>query len=870
MIQRVLLQSVEMWPIAVIGLALSALLVWKLYLPQTRMLAAPWRRTLLLLRFAGLAVLLVAVLKPVVVRPRSGSERGAVVFLIDSSASMGVIDAPRDGASLVAVARGIGLLPESAGAGVAPAESMALQRLASATGDAVFARTQLEYARLSARDITVAESRWQQARQTLESASTAAGGDAATGLLALARDSSLPGDDWIRRAVAASSQARDQLTRLQLQANQSVYDSDESVRTKCEIVNSMSRLELACRALAGQDGLLAKVGADAAVFGFAFAGRTTAIPLQTREGWVGEVRVRPDGAATSVTAALAAVRETFARQPLQAIVLMSDGRQTAGDLSIASAVAGLGAPVYVIDPTGTPGEDVSLSDVLVSSSVFAGEQVPVRAQVRLSGAQARPVRVTLTAGQQRLTRTVQVPSNAAAEVEFAVILNQAGVTDVCLEADALPGERVLANNSAARTIKVLPGKLRVTVVSGSARWDDQYIRNALSRAGWAELREHLVVSRDKPLPMSPREILAQQVIVLSDVSFQSLSADQWDAVNRVVGELGGSVIVIAGEQSAMAGLSTAALTSSLLPFHDPRAIAWRRWNGDAPQFRFAPAPHTDVLRLSDDPDESARRWSELPALFGHLPVTGMRAGVTALLVERDSEAPVLTRHHLGIGNCFFVGLDQTWRWRYRVGERDQDRFWLQLVRGAVEVPYAFESPQVAFDVDPVVIEPGKPVTLRARLRNDDGTPRTAREVVVEIHRDGNLAASHAMATPPGAPTGRYLATPVVADPGDYTVHLRVDGVSVGQALPLRVEHSSEAEMANLRSDPGRLARIASLTGGQVLPLERAAEVPSLIREVARRQPQVVEYPVWSSGFLYAFVVGCFGLEWALRKRFGLA
>jgi hypothetical protein len=83
-------------------------LIW-LYLPQVRALAQPWRLILPGLRAIALLVLVVAILRPVVVRPRSSGEAGAIVLLIDRSRSMSVRDTGRSPAQLVALAIRAGL-----------------------------------------------------------------------------------------------------------------------------------------------------------------------------------------------------------------------------------------------------------------------------------------------------------------------------------------------------------------------------------------------------------------------------------------------------------------------------------------------------------------------------------------------------------------------------------------------------------------------------------------------------------------------------------------------------------------------------------------------------------------------------------------
>src|SRR5262249_7410761 len=130
----------------------------------------------------------------------------------------------------------------------------------------------------------------------------------------------------------------------------------------------------------------------------------------------------------------------------------------------------------------------------------------------------------------------------------------------------------------------------------------------------------------------------------------------------------------------------------------------------------------ESLRLADDPAANRRRWAELPGLFRYCKLPPLKPSVRKLLVERATGDPLLTEQRVGLGRVFVVATDETWRWRYRTGERDHDRFWIQLARYASEEPYAAESGGLSLDADPVTTEPGATVHVRARLLDEKGAP----------------------------------------------------------------------------------------------------------------------------------------------------
>ena len=116
----------------------------------------------------------------------------------------------------------------------------------------------------------------------------------------------------------------------------------------------------------------------------------------------------------------------------------------------------------------------------------------------------------------------------------------------------------------------------------------------------------------------------------------------------------------------------------------------------------------------------------------------------------------------------------------------------------------------------------------------------------------------------GLPTGEYELR--LDPPEDPTAELPPDPVR----LALRVATSYEAEMADVSADPRLLRRVADATGGQFLPLDQLNTLPMRLSEIRQRQSRLVEYPLWDSPYLFAFVVACLSAEWSLRKKFALA
>src|SRR4051794_34844907 len=123
MFQHLLWHSPALIPIAIAAsLLIAGVVVW-MYWPQMRRLHGPWRWMLPSLRGVALVVLAISIVRPVIVRPRTAVERGAIVLLIDRSPSMSVVDNGRTPSQLVSLAEGLKMLPR----GIRPRSAIRLE-----------------------------------------------------------------------------------------------------------------------------------------------------------------------------------------------------------------------------------------------------------------------------------------------------------------------------------------------------------------------------------------------------------------------------------------------------------------------------------------------------------------------------------------------------------------------------------------------------------------------------------------------------------------------------------------------------------------------------------------------------------------------
>ncbi|HEV2292435.1 MAG TPA: hypothetical protein VGR35_01185 [Tepidisphaeraceae bacterium] len=872
---QIIWQAPRLLPLAIVIAVATVLLVLVFYIPQARRLRQPWRLGLPLLRLVVGLALGASVLQPAIVRSESDDERGAVVVLVDSSRSMSVVD-PRSPSQRVVLADALGLLPEGARPIVAPELERELDALLKRIVQAAAARADVDYAKLSGQGVIAAQTRYDALSADL----------AALATQLTARQEAMPRDSELAKALAALAPTGDMseadyrahiaAAQRALRAAQAVADAAfyarADVKRICDGLATLSRAELANRAVNGAKGAVLQSLPASGVYGYSFA--ETLQPMPVIPAPTSRPAVNPTGLRSDIAGAVRAVGERMKGRLLQAIVVLSDGRQVGGESEVASALGSAGIPVYAVS-VGTPApKDVAISEFALPPRQFVGETMAARVQLRGAGMKGKSIEVKLeVAGQSPQAKTVTF-AGPSATAEFPLKFDSAGIHAVSVGVTVQDGEVTGANNTVRRWVIATADRAKVSLVGASASWDFQHLRAALARASWAEIEAEVLDAPGARWSLQASDIAEQSVIILCDVRADHLTPRQWDALYRLVAHRGGSVIVIAGRNTASPQFIDSPLLTDLLPFRAGSRPAWRSWPGEQPLFRFQPAPgaaELAMLRLSEDPAATVERWLELPPLFQYLPVTELKANATPLLIERESGLAMLTESRLGLGRVLFFGANETWRWRRGdAGASEHERFWLQLVRHAGDDAYAVASGALRLDVNGVALEPGEPLRVRAKVMHSDQPPPDQVALPLTIMREGAQIAE-AVLLRDAASAGQYGATIHDLSVGAYELRLRdpLDPSNVAK-LPVHVQVDAESEMRDVSGNERMLRRLAESSGGELLMLSEWNTLPRRLREEQQTNRQVAEQRLWDSPQLFAFVLGCLGVEWAMRKRLGLA
>ncbi len=497
-------------------------------------------------------------------------------------------------------------------------------------------------------------------------------------------------------------------------------------------------------------------------------------------------------------------------------------------------------------------------------------------------------------------KTIPVKMDRAAAERLTVTVELIGKDGAKIEG------RFPEHASRQVVIHVAPDKAKALLVDGEARWEQHYLQTALRRdptmdtlsVVFEQPRLNIVKDEeasalklpDLKLP-GPVEMARQDCIILGDVAPEQLPPEERARLEKFVADRGGTLVIVAGKRSMpLAFMGPDDPIGRMLPISGPRVL---KWDQGFKVTLTADGHQTGFLRLENEPTASDERWAELPSHFWAVGGTA-RPGATALAfapspdprakrtVDERSNV-IIARHKYGFGQVVFVGLDSTWRWRFKQGDKYHHRFWSQLIRWAAsDRALIAGNDYVRFGVREPVYRGDQEIEMLARL--GDKAKSLDRNAVVGarlLRRSaGNREESAALISLKPSPEvpGQFEGAQGNLPPGDYEMELVVpdletklngpDGKKLRAAF--KVLPPDTGEMLNLATNWERMKEIADKSDGMMLPADRAGELLDKLKSRTATREITTDTQLGQSWWLLVPLIALLTAEWLLRKWVGLA
>lgn len=621
------------------------------------------------------------------------------------------------------------------------------------------------------------------------------------------------------------------------------------------------------------------------------------------------VNGQPSAPTTELGNTVRRLLDHYAGTPPAAIVLVTDGINTDGpglDDAARWARARQVPLFFVAVGEETAAPDIEVRDLIVEDPLFVGDLAVFSCTVETRGFKGEKLAVTLR--EQGSPQPLQTVSVTPTEERFQQTVRlsyrptRVGQYRFRVEIEPRPQERDPHNNSVERPVTVTDEKIRVLLAAAGPSYEYRFLHSLLTRERTVELRSFLqeadlghAEQDPTALPAFPvrREDLAWfDVIILIDVDPTLLgnvvlenlaayvdppSARQTETAPPAEAARPGSLIIVAGPRNIPARLVRTPL-ERLLPVDIVASRVWEAADQLAAGYRPRPTPlgySFPGLMLADSPAENEALWERLPPFYWCAVLGSPKPGARVLLEHpqlRGADGqpmPLAAFHYVGQGIVLVHGFDETWRWRWRVGDIFFARYWLQTLRFLARGRLGTRDKRPLLATDRRQYHFGEPVTLR--LQFPEGATLPIGETVTILVRAGEDQPQAVTLSRSGQAFGIFEGVLTQPQAGSYQAWYPQPG-SPEQAVFAQFRVLPPAtEFARLEADIQGMRQAAERTGGLLLRPWEVGLLPEVLPQGQSLPTEALpSRPIWNWWPVVLLVVLLLSAEWILRKFLGLA
>ncbi|HZZ72550.1 MAG TPA: VWA domain-containing protein, partial [Pirellulales bacterium] len=601
----------------------------------------------------------------------------------------------------------------------------------------------------------------------------------------------------------------------------------------------------------------------------------------------------PRGGQTRLGSGVHKILDDLRGAPPAAILLFTDGINTEGEtLAEAANIAKRkGVPLFTIGLGSEQAvRDLELTDLLVDEVAFVNDILNFEFKITSSGYQGRALEVVLRdklGGAVLARKTVLAgPDGQPSKVRLPYRPTQVGDFEYVVEVVPLADEANPDNNQLRRQVSVRKERVRVLLVQAYPSYEFRFLKHLLERdknsievnvvlqdadVEFAEIDKSAL----RAFPPRREDLFAYDVVIFGDVNLAYLSASAQQNLVDFVKEKGGGVVFIAGpkyDPATYRDSPLAALFPVELDSVKPIAAEIKQGYHAVPTELGLASPQ---LQLGDSLAETAQIWHKLPELYGLCEAPHVKPGAhvlaehPALTGDEGQKLPIIVMQYVGAGKVIFHATDDTYRWRYRVGDVFFARYWMQTIRYLSRSKLLGKDRSAELVVDRREYQRGESVQLRVRFVDERLAPPQDDGVSVMVEQQGRQTRRltlHRDANNRGVFEG------LLSQPSEGTFHAWLATPTLPGAAPsadfMVVAPPGESE--RLQMDAGALRQAAAATKGRFYTI---ANANALSHELPEGRPIPIEslppQPLWNRWQVLALFLMLIVAEWVGRKSQGM-
>ncbi len=663
---------------------------------------------------------------------------------------------------------------------------------------------------------------------------------------------------------------------------------------------------------------------DVRILGFSGGGEDFRVtPLSPASVESGDLA--PAGFSTDFSSLITDMSRRLKDQPASGVIIVSDGADLSGLAESArkenlfaerlrqAGLADTDVPVNTVLVGGEePIPDISIAAIDVDDYAFIRNQVQVTVHIRTDGIPAGDVPVTIRTQNNSIAQVhVRIPDEGTNQLEAKLSFSPEAVGEFVYEVMIPPDkiERIRDNNQKSFILNVIRDRIRVLQVVGHPSWDVRFLRQLLKRDPNIDLISFMILRnydqvrmqafRENELSLIPfptdeifdRQLPSFDVVIMQNFQYQDyygINRNHLDNMRRFVGDQGGGLIFVGGDQGFSDTNYNWPAINDLMPFERFQGGSLLDMGKTFDTMPFVPKLSATgrihpMMRLVSDPAENEKLWARLVPMEGLNRTGPLKPDAFSLMDHPKLKYPdgkpvsVVAARQFQKGRVMGVASDASWFWAFPAAAaegtaRHYATFWREALRWLTKDP---SSQRVQVTTPRRQYRPGDEIRVRVSVLDEQYQPAEDASVAVKIEGLSSLIRN----TCEGAPgkTG----------PGIYEISCKADGKGFlaitgsargkkGDELGSDVGYveilSPVAEFEQTRVEPELMGALANRLNGRSLRIEggKTDGSPAIKPVDAFRVLGAREVDLWDNGLVLLVLVGVLAVEWFLRRHWGLA
>jgi hypothetical protein len=637
------------------------------------------------------------------------------------------------------------------------------------------------------------------------------------------------------------------------------------------------------------------------------------------------------GTETAIGDAIKTSLNSLRGQYVAGVVVFTDGKNNSGMATkeIAAQLKQRYLPIYTV-AAGIPHtpKDISLAELEARDAVLANDVFKVDFKVSSFGYEGETVTANLYAypikekdkepGQdpKELDRLIE---ESKMEVDLPIALSGNNVKQnaslqytpkvpgdylLILRIEPRPEENTAHNNYLTHRLRVADDKIKVLYVEHPPRFEYRYLKNSLVRD--SKILAHCFLTSADPdfpqehtrsedplfreplkeFPKDLKSLLEYDVIIFGDVEPSRLGPDAAKHIETFVSEFGGGIIFISGPTYNPRTLANTPM-ANLLPvvadenrdLYDHDKVYQQTFGYQlTPDGRTSPI--TNFKEFKGDRDKNLEHWEAranprmgLPGIRWFTRIKKLKAGASPLvevtgLAGETSRPPLFVTQHVGRGRVFWSATDESWLWRYVVGDYPwYYPFWQQAMYWTREGKL-LGARRYRLSVDRERYTRGEPVMVIANAYDEKFGPKT--DPTIDVYVD-----------PPAGRAGlERIKVTLLKDKtrdGLYEGQYRPDDTGLYRIWAGDEDESTRATAKFTvfipdREDDEPILDVATLkelatesAGGKFFPVDEVGRLNEEIQKNDVMLRETKEDDLWDSPLVFLVFATLITAEWILRK-----